>query len=325
MQTQETTRRNATEVVVPSELHHEPIGTVPALLPNAPLDLPAERFTQALDRREANRKALLRWITSNLQSGIDFGQLHVVGRDKCRMVADGRAHECLDPRHWSRASLLKPGAEKICGMMGLIPRFPNLSEYEIACLHGEDIKVVIIKCELHTSSGFIAAEGTGARRVEQDKGDINKSLKMALKSAHIDATLRVAGLSELFTQDIEDFGPDRVDPQKIATRYPGQASKNPSADAEEVEFCNGIPVVRTPPAPPSNQPEQTNQVAQGGVNQNGQARVSEKQFAFVMSLLRHVGMTKSELDHHCVETYGAMSDHISRKDASRLIDWLRNR
>ena len=107
---------------------------------------------------------------------------------------------------------------------------------------------------LHTSSGFIAAEGTGARRVEQDKGDINKSLKMALKSAHIDATLRVASLSELFTQDIEDLGPDRVEPQKFATHSHGSASKNPSADAEEVEFCNGIPVVRTPPAPPSNPP-----------------------------------------------------------------------
>ena len=61
------------------------------------------------------------------------------------------------------------------------------------------------------------------------------------------------------------------------------------------------------------------------MNQNGQARVSEKQFAFVMSLLRLAGMTKSELDRHCVETYGAVSDHISRRDASNLIDWLRNR
>ena len=52
---------------------------------------------------------------------------------------------------------------------------------------------------------FIAAEGTGARRIAQDNGDINKSLKMAEKSAHIDATLRVAGLSELFTQDLEDM------------------------------------------------------------------------------------------------------------------------
>ena len=112
MLNRETVRKNAAEIVLPSEHHHEPLASVPALLPNSPLDLPAERFTQALDRREANRKALLRWITSNLQSGIDFGQLHVVGRDKCRMVADGRAHECLDPRHWSRHLSLSPALKR---------------------------------------------------------------------------------------------------------------------------------------------------------------------------------------------------------------------
>ena len=70
---------------------------------------------------------------------------------------------------------------------------------------GNDIKVIILKCELHTGGGFIAAEGTGARRVAQDSGNINTSLKMAEKSAHIDATLRVAGISEIFTQDLEDM------------------------------------------------------------------------------------------------------------------------
>jgi hypothetical protein len=95
-------------------------------------------------------------------------------------------------------------------MMGLIPRFPNLAEYEKTTLRGEDIKVIILKCELHTGNGFVAAEGTGARRIDQDRGDINKSLKMAIKSAHIDAALRVAGLSELFTQDIEDMLADKA-------------------------------------------------------------------------------------------------------------------
>jgi hypothetical protein len=70
---------------------------------------------------------------------------------------------------------LEARRQKVCGMMGLVPRFPSLSEYEIACLQGEDIKLVIIKCELQTSSGFIAAEGTGARRVEQDKGESTRA------------------------------------------------------------------------------------------------------------------------------------------------------
>ena len=55
------------------------------------------------------------------------------------------------------------------------------------------------------ASNRIIADGVGARLLSQDNGDINKSLKMAEKSAHIDATLRMAGLSEVFTQDIEDM------------------------------------------------------------------------------------------------------------------------
>jgi len=202
---EQTKKHNATPVVLPPEQRQPETANFPAVGPTSPMDWPAQRFGEALQRRELNRQALLEWIKGNLKGGIDYGQIHVVGKDKCRMAAAGKAHECLDMTHWSKPSLWKPGAEKICGMLGLIPRFPNLSEYEGAAIRGEDIKVILLKCELRTASGFVAAEGTGARRVTQDYGDINKSLKMAEKSAHIDATLRVAGLSELFTQDLEDM------------------------------------------------------------------------------------------------------------------------
>ena len=125
MMNQETRRLNTAEVVLPQEVHQESAVNLPALMPSSPLDWPVERFTQALDRREVNRRALLKWVQGNLQAGIDYGQIHVVGKDKCRLAGDGRAHECLDPRHWSKASLWKPGAEKICGMLGLIPQLPQ--------------------------------------------------------------------------------------------------------------------------------------------------------------------------------------------------------
>jgi hypothetical protein len=91
MMNQEPRRLNTTEVVLPQEVQHESAAHLPALMPSAPLDWPVERFTQALDRREVNRKALLKWIQSNLQAGIDYGQIHFVGKDKCRLVADGEA------------------------------------------------------------------------------------------------------------------------------------------------------------------------------------------------------------------------------------------
>ena len=289
-------------------------------MPSSPLDWPVERFTQALDRREVNRRALLKWVQSNLQAGIDYGQIHVVGKDKCRLAGDGRAHECLDPRHWSKPSLWKPGAEKICGMLGLIPRFPNLAEYEKATLRGEDIKVIILKCELHTGSGFVAAEGTGARRVDQDRGDINKSLKMAEKSAHIDATLRVAGLSELFTQDIEDMLQDKAGKGDIPA---GDTTHNhPSPPPQNQPAKASIP-------PPAKTATNGQNGATNSPPTNGQDhttnRITSKQHSFIMSLIQTAKMTKTELNQHCVEAYGSVVDHITRHDASSLIDWLRNR
>jgi hypothetical protein len=200
-------------------------------------------------------------------------------------------------------------------MMGLIPRFPNISEYERATLRGEDIKVIILKCELHTGNGFVAAEGTGARRVDQDRSDINKSLKMAVKSAHIDATLRVAGLSELFTQDIEDMLGDKADRGDIPA---GDGNGNRPSPQPQPQ----------PAPPPSTSPKES---AGNGQNHtsNGRGydsnRISAKQFSFIMDLLKDTRMTKGELNQHCVEAYGSVVDYITRHDASSLIDWLRKR
>jgi hypothetical protein len=95
---------------------------------------------------------------------------------------------------------------KISGMLGVIVHYPALERYEQAALDGVQLTHIIVRCELMDSQGTVVAVGVGARSVAQDGGDLNKCLKMAEKSAHIDATLRMAGLSEVFTQDLEDTG-----------------------------------------------------------------------------------------------------------------------
>jgi len=305
---------NNEEVTLPEGIDRNATHFMPlAMLPRSPMDLPAEHFSQALIRREDNRRELLNWIKSNLQPNIDFGQIHVVGKDNCRLHREGRTNECLEPRHWSKASLWKPGAEKICGLLGLIPRFPNLSEFESAALKGIDIKVIIIKCELHTGSGFVSAEGTGARRVAQDNGDINKALKMAEKSAHIDATLRLAGLSELFTQDLEDMRNEKADIQP---------DRNNSQYAQRPNRRNQNRPQRSQPKPPAA--EYDNQPNENGQNYGG-GRITSKQHTYIMDMLSKSGMTIQQLNAYCIKVYGSGLDYISRTDASSLIDWLKSR
>ena len=321
-------RVNTHPIEVPLKSSQETAVALPALRPTTPMDLPIERFTEALGRRESNRQALLAWIASNLKLGVDFGRIHAVGKDKCQFAREGRAYQCDNPRHWSKPSLWKPGAEKICGMLGLIPRFPNLKEYERAVLSGTDIKVILLKCELHTNNGFVAAEGTGARTLAQDSGDINKALKMAEKSAHIDATLRVGGLSEIFTQDLEDMIQDagtaptiqpdnagQVPPQQTADTRPRQHNRAPERQPHGNRPANGRYNGNG-----RNQPNGGN-----GTNGSDGNRITGKQFKFVMDLAGEIGMTKGDLNKHCIEAFGVAVDFITRADASSLIDWLKRK
>lgn len=176
----------------------QPLAVAPAHA--SPLDLPAEAFRAGLDRRKENRAALMEWVRAALVEGVDYGRIHIVSKDKCK-----HGRNCTNPNHFSKPSLFKPGAEKICGMLGVTVHYPTLHDYEQAALHGVALAHVIMRCEIRDAGGRVVADGVGARSLKQDYGDLNKALKMAEKSAHIDATLRMAGLSEVFTQDVEDM------------------------------------------------------------------------------------------------------------------------
>jgi hypothetical protein len=188
-------------------------GALASRLVSSPLDLPHADFQSALDRRSRNRVALVTWVRNSLVEGVDFGRIHTLSRKprgNGRPYCDDRA--CTydrKPSHYSKECLFKPGAEKICGMLGVTPTFPSLTDYERASLEDRPINRVVLRCMLVDGSGRPVAEGVGAHPVEF--GDWNKALKMAEKSAMIDATLRYAGLSEVFTQDIEDMREGAVD------------------------------------------------------------------------------------------------------------------
>jgi hypothetical protein len=197
----------------------ETTDLVPVRQTASALDIPTEQFKAALDRRGANRKALLEWIKEALVEGVDFGSIHVVSKKKC-----DKGNRCTNKYHWSKPVLFKPGAEKICGMLGLVASFPNMREYEKMAVAGKKIEIIMLRCELHQGETFMG-EGAGARSVSQEYGDINKAIKMCQKSAHIDATLKTAGLSEMFTQDLDDMQP-KEDPQPTPQQKADKETKD---------------------------------------------------------------------------------------------------
>ena len=151
----------------------------------SPLDLPMEQFKEGLERRSNNRAMLLSWIRSALQENVDFG-----------VIPNKQGN--------AKKSLWKPGAEKIAGMLGVIARF-TFQDLDTLLSQGVIPEYVVVHCQLLDGNQRVLAQGVGARNLQKDYGDLNKALKMAEKSAHIDAVLRLGGLSEVFTQDIEDM------------------------------------------------------------------------------------------------------------------------
>jgi hypothetical protein len=258
--------------IVPADLDHDddsqyPVTALPSeMAPSAlpishvaitvsPLDLPEPEFRSGLDRRKQNRALLMDWLRTALVEGVDFGRVHIAGKDKCEHARAGRVRECTNQWHWSKPSLFKPGAEKISGMLGMTIHYPSLAGYERALLSGMEITQIMLRCELHDAQGRVVAEGVGARNLAQDYGDINKAFKMAEKSAHIDATLRLAGLSEVFTQDLEDRPTgDDADPVPAYTGKPASGtsrSSKPPADNGFSPQRSASPAPASPPPPVS--------------------------------------------------------------------------
>src|SRR5262249_41594283 len=134
------------------------------------------------------RALLMAYISQNMQEGIDYYTLTVGGKE-------------------SKPSLSKAGSEKFLSLFNLQARFRKDDEtWEML---GRPAGVICYVCALYTKSGEVVGEGRGARDVREDK-DVNKAIKMAQKSAQIDAILRTGSLSDYFTQDLEDR-PEQVE------------------------------------------------------------------------------------------------------------------
>lgn len=213
------------------KIDKDPGGDVPVLPPPAPLpgggaapgknalDLSTSVFSARLVRVEKNRAVLLKWIRRNLVEEIDFGKIHMYS--KTTKTKCDRGNRCEIAWHWSKPSLRKPGAEKICALLGLTPRYPGIGDLEQTInREGGRLTQIIFHCVLVDTKGHGVGEGVGGRDLGID-GSLNKSIKMAKKSALIDATLSAGGLSELFTQDFgDDDPPDTPDFLAVLERCP---------------------------------------------------------------------------------------------------------
>jgi hypothetical protein len=110
--------------------------------------------------------------------------------------------------------------------MGLVADWPSLKDYEKAVQGGVALAHLMLRCEIKNVHGQILSTGSGARSLSQDRGDLNKSIKMCCKSSFVAAVRNLGGLSAMFTIDLDDM-PTEEELQKMERAVPKGSSPAP--------------------------------------------------------------------------------------------------
>jgi hypothetical protein len=179
-------------------------------------DLTAERMQELVENTEAVRALLARYIRATFKPGLHFGIIPVNGQET------------------SKPTLLKPGAEMICLLFGWRARFS--ADLPILQMYGPGITgTFALVCELIVRQGQVVGQGRGVAELrETSMTSANMAVKLAEKRAYVDAVLRAAGLSQYFTQDLEDML--LLPPSKAAREAPPPAAP-PTDTGHRVPLC----------------------------------------------------------------------------------------
>jgi len=188
---------------------------VPAMASAAPqhgiLHLPIEEMQQKLDEYAQRRLTFRKWLLAQMRSGVHYGTppgCEVKLNDKGEIITwDGKV---VRRDQWrAKPSLYKAGAELLIDLLQM------RDEYEVKYQQVQDIqsrkegiKTVeawLVKCVLRNrASGDILGEGNGVFAIGEKGMGANSAIKIAQKRAKVDAVINALGLSDLFTQDIEE-------------------------------------------------------------------------------------------------------------------------
>lgn len=135
-----------------------------------------------------------------------------------------------------KKSLGKAGAEKIASIFNWAAEF--VKDDETWEMLGKPAGMLCYICVLtDRKTGKFVGQGRGARDAKKES-DVNKAIKMATKSAHIDAVIRASGLSDIFTQDLEDMNPADIGGGR--EYLPTQHSKPRPPSEKQIKFINDL-------------------------------------------------------------------------------------
>lgn len=177
-------------------------------LRHAMMTLPVEQQSLVLAEYVERRNHFRQFLLSNLKEGVHFG-FPPGCEPKCKEM-DGVKYFAVWMRggeQWFPETQWKPkpplyaaGADFICDLLGVRAVFAA----DVAAWQqlGSRAGAFVISCHLFSrATGELIGEGRGCRSEGDKKGDANNAIKMAEKSAKVDAVINSYGLRDLFSQD----------------------------------------------------------------------------------------------------------------------------
>jgi hypothetical protein len=165
----------------------------------------------------------------------------------------------------------------------------------MACVHRQEIQTIILKCVLISQTGTVIGEGAGGRNIRQDNWNLNTSIKMCVKSALVDAVIRIAGLSGVF-----------IKTHRHTLTKLGACHKN---NLPDMGVCHGDNLTGTRVCNKQQNPIDTQYI-------------TEPQKDLILKLAGRFGITIDALDKRCKDIFGSALKDLERHYASKLISAL---
>lgn len=176
------------------------------ILEGDPMAIAPAQLRARTELETEKRKILTDYISANMKDGVDYGTIKFGGKE-------------------SKPTLFKPGAEKFCSLFGIRATFRK--DQETWEMLGSKAGVIAFVCELKTKGDVLIGEGRGVTDLnEKQSWTMNNAVKIAQKRAQIDAVLRSGGLSDFFTQDLEDQPDEGYKPRAAAPSRPTAPNAN---------------------------------------------------------------------------------------------------
>lgn len=220
----------------------------PATRPNtAQMDI-VSAAKEEIATQQALHELIEELINKILSPGEDFGIAHDKGcRERLKeregqrpFAGPGRCDAC-----GRKPDLWLPGAERIAKRLGYYYGEPEVATDIMEAIQGIEAPWIAFRVAvIDRKTGEVVGYGVGARSLLQNKGDQNAMIKMAKKSAIIDACKTTFALSGFFTQD-SPGGKDEVPAKTPPATTPVGAQPPAPTPAP----AGGVPAAPATPSP----------------------------------------------------------------------------